>query len=71
MLENNKWKKTSKTKKKGQRVDRKIILKWWLLIDYCCTFSLGCFQICKASRIFESNLELALSIIVKERWSYK
>ena len=35
---------------------------------FCCAFELGFFQsICKASLIFKSNLELALSIILKQR----
>ena len=39
---------------------------------FCCAFKLGFFQlICKASLIFKSNLELALSIILKERESYE
>ena len=34
---------------------------------FCCAFKLGFLQlICKASLIFKSNLELALSIILKE-----
>ena len=35
---------------------------------FCCAFKLGFLQlICKASLIFKSNLELALTIILKER----
>ena len=35
---------------------------------FCCAFKLGFLQlICKASLIFKSNLELPLSIILKER----
>ena len=35
--------------------------------SFCCVFKLGFFQlICKASLIFKSNLELALSIILKK-----
>ena len=35
---------------------------------FCCAFKLGFLQlICKASLIFKSNLELALSIILRER----
>ena len=35
---------------------------------FCCAFKLGFVQlICRASLIFKSNLELALSIILKER----
>ena len=36
--------------------------------SFCCAFKLGFLQlICKASLIFKSNLELALSIILKQR----
>ena len=39
---------------------------------FCCTFKLGFLQlICKASLIFKSNLELALSIILKQRELYE
>ena len=35
---------------------------------FCCAFKLGFLQlICKAPLIFKSNLELALSIILKQR----
>ena len=38
----------------------------------CCAFKLGFLQlICKASLVFKSNLELALSIISKQRESYE
>ena len=38
---------------------------------FCWAFTLGFFQlICKASLLFKSNLELALSIILKERELY-
>ena len=39
---------------------------------FCCVFKLGFLQlICKASLIFKWNLELALSIILKQRELYK
>ena len=39
---------------------------------FCCVFKLGFLQlICKASFIFKSNLELALSIILKQRELYE
>ena len=39
---------------------------------FCCAFKLGFVQlICKASSIFKSNLELALSIILKQRELYE
>ena len=38
---------------------------------FCCAFKLGFVQlICKVSLIFKSKLELALSIILKERQLY-
>ena len=39
---------------------------------FCCAFKLGFLQlICKASLIFKSNLELTLSIILKQRELYE
>ena len=39
---------------------------------FCCAFKLGFLQlICKAFLIFKSNLELTLSIIVKQRELYE
>ena len=39
---------------------------------FCCAFKLGFLQlICKASLIFKSNSELALSIILKQRELYE
>ena len=39
---------------------------------FCCAFKLGFLRlICKASLIFKSNLELALSIILKQRELYE
>ena len=39
--------------------------------SFCCAFKLGFLQlICNASLIFKSNLELALSIILKQRELY-
>ena len=71
--ENNRWKKkATKTKtEKGQRDDASysvsVRAKW-----FYCTFKSGVLQlICKASIIFKSNLELALSIHLKEREIYK
>ena len=53
--------------RKEQRGDtsysKSVRSKW-----FCCAFNLGFLQlICKASLIFKSNLELALSIILKEK----
>ena len=40
--------------------------------SFCCPFKLGFLQlICKASLIFKSNLELAVSIISKQRELYE
>ena len=71
--ENNRWKKkATKTKtEKGQRDDasysESVRAKW-----FYCTFKSGVLQlICKVSIIFKSNLELALSIHLKEREIYK
>ena len=39
---------------------------------FCCAFKLGSLQLlCKASLVFPSDSELALSIILKERELYK
>ena len=46
---------------------KRVGAKW-----FCCAFKLGFLQlICKASLIFKSNLELALSIILKQRELYE
>ena len=53
-------------KKKGKRTNE-VEAKW-----FCFAFKLGFSQlICKASLIFKSNLELALSISLKERELYE
>ena len=53
---------TQKTKKKKAYKDRKEQGEW-----FCCAFKLGFLQlIYKASLMFKSNVELALSIILKE-----
>ena len=62
---------TQKEKKKKNHKDgsynKKVRHKW-----FCWAFKLGFLQlICKASLIFKSNLELALSIILKERTSIR
>ena len=56
--------KTRKKQRSGTSYSGSVRAKW-----FCCTFKLGFVQlICKASLIFNSsNLELALSIILKER----
>ena len=59
-------KKTQRSK--GNRsYNERVRAKW-----FCCAFKLGFLQlICKASLIFKSNLELALSIILKQRKLYE
>ena len=64
--------KTTKEKEKQTETERskanrsyieRVRAKW-----FCCAFKLGfLLLICKASLIFKSNLELALSIILKQR----
>ena len=66
-----KWRKTKKTNedRKEQR-GTEAIVRGWELNDF--VVHLGFLQlICKASLIFKSNLELALSIILKQRELYK
>ena len=52
------------TQNKGDgSYSERVRAKW-----FCCAFKLGSFRlICKASLSFKLNLELALSIILKER----
>ena len=58
--------KTERSKGNGSYSER-LRANW-----FCCTFKLGFVQlVCKASLIFKSNLELALSIILKQRELYK
>ena len=55
--------KDRKKQRSGASYSESVRAKW-----FCCAFKLGFVQlICKASLIFKSNLELALSIILKER----
>ena len=52
-----------KQRQKGASGTEAIVMNW-----FCCEFKLGFLQlICKASIIFKSNLELVLSIILKQR----
>ena len=63
MKEKRKKKKKKKKNKWGRSYSERVRDKW-----FCIVFKLGFLQlICKASLIFQSNLELALSIILKER----
>ena len=70
--ENNRWKRKARNKDKtGRRGDasysESVRAKW-----FCFVFMLGFLHlICKASLIFKSNLELALSIILKEGELYE
>ena len=69
----NGWKRNATKKNKGRKEQRgdtsysKSMRSKW----FCCVFKLAFLQlICKASLSFKSNLELALSIILKERELY-
>ena len=63
-----KQQKKNRQKNKGNRIySERVGAKW-----FCCAFKLGFLQLrCKASLIFKSNLELALSIISKQRELYE
>ena len=63
-----KEKQTKTEKSKGSRsYSERVRVKW-----FSCAFKLGFPQsICKASLIFKSNLELVLSIILKQRELYE
>ena len=63
---------TQKQKKKqAKQKTTEAIVKGWEL-NYSCAFKLGFLHlICKVSLIFKSNLELALSIILKQRELYE
>ena len=64
--ERKKENKTGENKGHGSYSER-VIAQW-----FCCMFKLGLIQLIrKASLIFKSNLELALSIILKERELYE
>ena len=59
---NEKQIKTERSKG-NRRYSEMVRAKW-----FCCAFKLGFLQlICEASLMFKSNLDLALSIILKER----
>ena len=67
-IQKKKKKKTEKNKGIGGRSYRESVRAKL----FCCAFKLGFLQlICKASLIFKSNLELALSIILKQRELYE
>ena len=68
MQKTTKEKQTKAERSNGNRsYSERVRAKW-----FCCAFKLGFLQlICKASLIFKSNLELALSIILKQRELYE
>ena len=64
MQKTTKEKQTKAERSKGNRSYSERVRAKWL----CCAFKLGFLQLmCKASLISKSNLELALSIILKQR----
>ena len=73
-IDEREFQKTTKEKqaktersKGNRRYSERVRAKW-----FCCAFKLGFLQlICKDSLIFKSNLELALSIILKQRELYE
>ena len=68
MQKTTKEKQAKAERSNGNRsYSERVRAKW-----FCCAFKLGFLQlICKASLIFKSNLELALSIILKQRELYE
>ena len=64
MQKTTKEKQTKAERSKGNRsYSERVGAKW-----FCCAFKLGFLQLlCKASLIFKSNLELALSINLKQK----
>ena len=73
--ENNRWKRNAKTNKQtktkknkgGRSYSERVRAKW-----FWSAFKLGFLRlICKAFLVFKSNLELAFSIILKQRELYK
>ena len=64
MQKTTKEKQTKTERSKGNRsYSERVRAKW-----FCCAFKWDFLQlICKASLIFKSNLELSLSIILKQR----
>ena len=60
-------KQRQKRARGNRSYSERVRAKW-----FCCAFKLGFFQlICNASLIFKLNLELALSIILKQRGLYE
>ena len=79
--ENNRWKRNAKTKTKKEKKQKERQIRtrgdrsyseWVRAKWFCCAFKLGFLQIiCKTSLIFKSNLELALSFVLKQRELYE
>ena len=68
MQKTTKEKQTKAERSNGNRSYGERVRANW----FCCAFKLGFLQlICKASSIFKSNLELALSIFLKQRELYE
>ena len=68
MQKTTKEKETKAERSNGKRSYRERVRAKW----FCCAFKLGFLQlICKASLIFKSNLELALSSNLKQRELYE
>ena len=68
MQKTTKEKQTKTERSKGNRSYREKVRAQW----FCCAFKLGFLKfICTASLIFKSNLELALSINLKQRALYE
>ena len=68
MQKTTKEKQTKTDRSKGNRsYSERVRSKW-----FCSAFKLGFLQLlCQATLIFKSNLELALSIILKQRELYE
>ena len=67
-MQKTKEKQTKTERSKGNRSYSESVRAKW----FCCAFKLGFLQlVCKASLIFKSNLELALSIFLKQRELYE
>ena len=71
--ENSRWKRNAKNIQRQKRArenrsySERVRAKW-----FCCTFKLAFLQLIhNASLIFKSNLELALSIILKQKELFK
>ena len=71
--ENSRWKRNAKNIQRQKRArenrsySERVRAKW-----FCCTFKLAFLQLIhNASLLFKSNLELALSIILKQKELFK